>query len=532
VLAACGDDDEVAPQAEPAGEEGGSRTRIAGDGEPQEGGTLTVLVPSYLDNLDVQTQTSYNPHDQAGPVYSRLLAFAVGEDVEYGEQVLEPDLAESWEISDDDLTYTFHLRDDVTWHDLPPVNGRPFVAGDVVASMNRVKTEGAAAYMLDYVEEIVATDDHTVEFRLSAPFAPLLNYLASHYMWILPEEATIPVEQGGFDPRSTAIGTGPFIMTEVEPNVRISYERNPDYYGEGPYLDGFERVVMPDQGARIAAFRTGAADMISGLSPEEDQQLQQTTPEAVTLELMAGTHLMVFVNVTREPMSDLLFRKAISAAIDREGLGRMIYGGGQLSGPVVGSLGKWALSQDELAELYPYDPDLARRYLEQSGVADPTVGLLLTNGYGEQVVRAAQWVAEDLSKVGITAEVEVAEYAAYYPRRPSLQYDITVGLQTPFTEPDEWLRSQHQTGASRNFFGISDPQLDEMLVEQLTLTDEDERVELVHDTQRYIAEQVLSPIPLWNYRTTVNVSGRVRDYFPDALYGEYEYRLIWLDQEG
>ena len=72
---------------------------------------------------------------------------------------LEGDLAESWEISDDGLTYTFHLRDDVTWHDIAPVNGRPFVAQDVVASMNRVKSVGVAAYMLERVERIEATDD-------------------------------------------------------------------------------------------------------------------------------------------------------------------------------------------------------------------------------------------------------------------------------------------------------------------------------------------------------------------------------------
>ena len=507
-------------------------TQIVCEGEPQEGGTLISLYPSYVDNMDVQKISSFNVQDQAGPAYSRLVAFSIpDEDVEFGEQVIEPDLATDWEISEDGLTYTFNLRDDVTFHDVPPVNGRPLVADDVVATMNRIKNEGFAAYMLENVNEVVAVDDHTVEFRLSEPFAPLLNFLASHYMWILPREATIPVDQGGFDPAAQAIGTGPFIITEREPNVRITYEANPNYHGEGPYIDGFQRVIVPDQGGRINAFRAGEADIVGGFSPEETEQLQRSTPGSVQLDLLSAGHVVVYVNQAEAPMDNLDFRKAISAAIDREGMGAAIYGGGNLSGPVTSALGKWALPQEELAELFAYDPEQAREYLEASGVEDTTIGVVVTPGYGEQVLRSAQWIVEDLAEVGITGEIELVEYATYFGSRwPQQQYDIIVGLQTPFTEADEWLRAQHGTGASRNWFGISDPELDQMLTEQLGILDEEERVEAVHDIQRYIVENVMNPIPVWNYATYANVSDRVCDYFPDPNYGFHEYRRIWLEQ--
>ena len=348
-------------------------------------------------------------------------------------------------------------------------------------------------------------------------------------MWILPEEAT----NGGFDPTSTAIGTGPFMITEREPNVRIVYEANPDYYGEGPYIDGFERLVVPDQGARINAFRAGDADIVSGFSPEETENLERTSPGSVTLDLVSAGHVVIYVNQAEEPMANLAFRKAISAAIDREGMGTTIYGGGNLSGPVTSALGDWALPQDELAELYPYDPDLAREYLAEAGLENPTIGVVATPGYGEQVLRSAQWIVEDLAEVGITGEIELVEYATYFGSRwPQQQYDIIVGLQTPFTEPDEWLRAQHGTEASRNWFGISDPELDEMLAEQLTILDEGERQDVVHDIQRYIIEEVMNPIPVWNYATYVNVSSRVREYFPDPNYGFYEFRRLWLDPEA
>jgi peptide/nickel transport system substrate-binding protein len=527
ILAACGggdDDDGDGGSAAPTADE--ATDRLDSPGEPEAGGTLIELVPAYLDNLDLQTQSSTNTQNPAGVVYSRLLAFEVGPGVT-SLQELEGDLAESWEVSDDGLTYTFHLRDGVTWHDIPPVNGRPFVAQDVVASMNRVKSVGVAAYMLERVVSIEAPDPATVVFRLSSPFAPLLNYLATSYMNIFPEEAT----NGGFDPKTLAIGTGPFVMTSRVPNVEHVYEANPNYYGEGPHIDGWKRVVVPDQGARINAFRAGDADIISGLSPQEIDQVLGTTSGAVEIDQLATSNLAVYVNQAKPPMDSLEFRKAISMAIDREGLGEAIYAGGALTGPVLTKLGKWALPEDELADLYPYDPEGAEELLAEAGLSDVTIGLLATTGYGEQVVRGAQWIAEDLAEVGINATIELADYATYFGSRwPEQQYDIIVGLQTPFSEPDEWLRAQHHSTASRNWFGIADPALDAMLEHQLEVIDEDERVDEVHDIQRYIVENVMNPIPVWNYNTSTLLSARVRDYFPDDLYGYWEFRLVWLDQ--
>jgi peptide/nickel transport system substrate-binding protein len=430
-------------------------------------------------------------------------------------------------VAEDGLTYTFRLRDGVVFHDIPPVNGRELRAADVVSTMNRIKDGGIAAYMLSNVERIEAPDDRTVVFRLSAPFAPLLNYLASYYMWILPEEANT----GVYDPSVTVIGTGPFILEERQPNVSMTYRANPDYYGEGPYIDGLRRMVVPDQGAKIAAFRAGEADVIPGPSPEQTDQVLSTTPGAQELTLLSPTHVALYMNQRRPPLDDARVRQAMSLAIDREGLGTSVFGGGIYSGPVVGSLGKWALDQEELAELYRYDPDRARELLTEAGVEDLRLTINASAGYGEQVIRANQWVAQDLAEVGITAEIQMMDYGAQIASL-SGQFDITVNPQTPYVEADEWLRAQLYRDMPRNRFGVDDPELNRMLEEQLTILDEDERVEAVHDIQRYVAEHMLGFIPLWDNVNTTLVSGRVRDYFPDPLYGSYEYRLIWLDQEG
>ena len=527
LAAACGgDDDDGTAATDEDGEITDAEDGVAAEGEPQAGGTLVHLASAYYESMDPVTETSVNTHDAVGPAYSRLLAFAVGEDLPYGSQEIVGDLAEDWEVSDDGLTYTFTLRDDVVFHDIAPVSGRALVAGDVVSTLERIRDGGIAAYMLEAVDRIEAPDDATVVLHLSEPFAPLLNYLAGHYAWILPEEANT----GGYDPATTVIGTGPFIMEDREPNVSYTYRANPDYYGEGPYIDGFERLIVPDQGGRTAAFRTGEADYIAGLSPEEAEQVRATTPDAQELVLPGPTHHVVAVNHDVAPLDDERVRRAISMAVDREGMGGAVWGGGQRSGPVVGSLGRWALPQDELAELYPYDPDQARALLAEAGAEGLTLGLMVSTGYGEQVVRGAQWLVEDLAAVGITVELELLEYATYISRLTSRQFDIFFGPQTPYIEADEWLRAQLYTEASRNRFNLSDPELDAMLTEQLTIIDEDERVEAVHDIQRYVGEHALGYLPVWNYPAQVMVSGRVADYFPDSRYGYYEYRLLWLDE--
>lgn len=98
--------------------------------------------------------------------------------------------------------------------------------------------------------------------------------------------------------------------------------------------------------------------------------------------------------------------------------------------------------------------------------------MMVTNGYGEQLVRVAQWVAEDLRNVGINVEIEVVEYAAYFSEKwPNVDYDMGVGYQTYFQEPDEWLRTQLHTDGSRNWYNISDPELDKLLDEQRTILD-------------------------------------------------------------
>src|SRR5690606_31909638 len=137
--------------------------------------------------------------------------------------------------------------------------------------------------------------------------------------------------------------------------------RSSDLEEGKPYLDEIIYKVVPEQGSRIAAFRTGQADSIGGLSPEEIAQLQKTNPNISIFEALFATQEQLYMNMKREPFTDLRVRKAISMAVDRKSMVKAIYGGGETSGPVNPSLGDWALPLEEREKLLSYNPEEAKK---------------------------------------------------------------------------------------------------------------------------------------------------------------------------
>lgn len=504
--------------------------QAGGSGEPKYGGVYRMAIGAAAPMLDPHKTSSINTHNLIGLVYSKLVTYKTGEGTEYTDYEVVPDLAEDWEMSEDGMTYTFYLRD-AKWQNVPPVNGREVVAEDVVATMERIRSlPGHQAYMLEAVESIEAKDDKTVVFKLKQPFSPFLMYMANHFMWILPKEAI----DGEIDLTTQAIGSGPFILESWDQTTgEAKLKKNPDYFEEGlPYLDGVEFVRVPDQSARIAAFRTGQLEVLSNLSPEEMENIKRTNPDVQVKRLIFATQTQVFMNMQKEPFNDLRVRKAISMAIDKESMVNTIFVGGEVSAPVNPSLGDWALPLEEREKLQPYDPEQAKQLLAEAGYPNGfKTKLMVTDAYGEQLIRAAQWIAADLKEIGIEAEIEVTEYATYYTQKwPNLEYDMAVGWQTYFQEPDEWLRSQLHTQGPKNWFGISDPELDKMLDQQRLILDQNERKEYVHEIQRYVLENVVNPIPTVTHYLDSAYQPWVRGASPHASYGNLHLKHIWLDK--
>jgi len=530
-------DDRAAAQQE--GEDEATQTDASdeGSGDPVRGGHLIISGPSDIGNLDPITSSSFNTQYRIGRVYQKLLTFETGPEFGYTQNSLKPELATDWEISDDNLTYTFTLREGVKWHDVAPVSGREFTSADVKATFDAILAEGHQAALLERVESVETPDDYTVVLNLSAPFAPLLNNMANHFMWILPAEAF----EEGYDRNATFIGTGPFMLTEREVDVVTKYERHPGYWEMGvdgealPYLDSMDFIVMNDTQQVIAAFKAGEIDLVTNGFPKELRtQLMADFPEAQYGEWIDAGMGQVGVNMNREPFNDLRVRQAISLAIDREGMGAAIRGGGTIPSNVAPAQADFALPEQERVELLPYDPERAKELLAEAGYPDGfDATLIATDRYGALYTQQTEWLVEDLKAIGINVTLDMLDYSTYFGSRwPDVEYDLQFGPQTPFLEPDEWLRGQLQTGASRNWYNISDPTLDTMLDEQLGLTDAGERAAAIQEIQRYVLEEVMNPIPVWTYLTQWTSAPDFQGYYRHNAYGFTGIEYAWLEPES
>lgn len=511
------------------------------DQEPKTGGVMIHHWRADTASLDPRVSSTFHLHNRVGPVYQRLYAPASGADIAHYEQKLEPELATDFpEISDDGLTYTVPLREGVQWQNVEPVNGRPFVAADVVATMNAYKEGGFQASFLDRVDSIEAIDDLTVQFNLSAPFSPLANFLGNHHMWILPQEAFD--ESSGYDVDGKPIGTGPFLLTERTVDVETVYERNPNYWKTDangvqlPYLDGMRLVIISDQDAALAAFKAGELDVSDAdLTIEAQEQLAQEYPEGQYFGWLHGSTTVMSLNMDRPEFQNPDVRRAITMSIDRELMGEVIRGGGTFSGPMNVNILDFVLPEEERAEYLAYDPEGAKQLLIDAGYPDGfEVSLIHTDRYGPAYVAQTEWLAEDLTQLGLQVNIETLDYGTYFTARwPEGDYDIQFGPQTPFQEADEWIRGQYSTDGGRNWTGYSDPVLDALIEEQLELADVDERRQKLYEIQRYIFENAVPPIPIWTHVQRKQLQPWVRNFNPPGTppsYGFVGLESAWLDK--
>jgi peptide/nickel transport system substrate-binding protein len=254
-------------------------------------------------------------------------------------------------------------------------------------------------------------------------------------------------------------------------------------------------------------------------------------PEAFYGEWIDAGMGQVGVNMARPPFDDLRVRQAISMAIDREGMGEAIRGGGTVPSNVAPALADFVLPESERSELLPYDPEGARELLAEAGYPEGfDATLIATEQYGALYTQQTEWLVQDLEEIGINVTLEMLDYSTYFGSRwPDVEYDLQFGPQTPFLEPDEWLRGQMGTGSSRNWYNISDPDLDVLLDEQLGMIDPGARTEKIKEIQRYALENVMNPIPVWTYLTQWVYAPEFQGYYRHNAYGFTGLAYSWLE---
>ncbi len=263
-----------------------------------------------------------------------------------------PDLAKSWTISEDGLTYTFNLQENVKWHD-----GKPFTSDDVKFTIDEVivplhSRGGTYKTILDHVE---TPDAKTVVLKLKAPFGPLMNALGYDF-FIVPKHLYAGIDIKSNPYNSKPVGTGPYRFTEWRKGSHIALDRNPDYFVKGlPYLDRLIIQTIPDAAGRVLALESGDIDYLSYQSlPSSAVPRLKTNPKLTVsdqgFESLASISMMT-LNLDSPVLKDVRVRKALAHAIDKQVIvERADYGiGKSATGPIASS--SWAYEAD--VETYP-----------------------------------------------------------------------------------------------------------------------------------------------------------------------------------
>jgi len=454
-------------------------------GEPHQGGTILTSQRYVLPGgLNFLTNPDPGLFAEIAPSYSNLVAYDAGPDT-VGLEIV-PDLADSWDISDDGLTYTFHLNPNAKFQDIAPVNGRAVTADDVVATFQAIiDLKSSTSYQFSSVASMTAPDEHTVVFTLTEPMAPFLENLAMPGNYIVPVEGI----RGEYDMDTVLIGSGPFVLTHYDPSSIWERVRNPNYFKEGlPYADAMNTLIVPDAAARFAALRSGQINhAIIAQQEQVDQLVQSGDFQAVSQPV--GPEF-IYLNTNFEPFSHLDVRRAIGMAIDWDGMGKAIRGVYGLSSVVPPDLG--GISEDELRTLRPYDPDQAKTLLAQAGYADGFSVTMVVQQVDGSDISEAEWIVEDLKAVGIDVTLEVVDPATYASRRASGQFDMARGLRT-LVSADQYMAELRSTSGT-NFTKVNDPHLDELIADYRAELDPAARAKIAAEFSRYFETNVATVI--------------------------------------
>ena len=462
---------------------------------------MTIAARTTLEDLDVHRSASpslasFGP----GIVYSRLLRFRTGPDVQTPSLALECDLCESW-AWESPTTLRVSLRRGVLWQDVPPVNGRELALQDVTASLHRLRTPGwpGAARLANVAS--VAGEGYDLVFTLRMPDADFPLALADGHTKVLPVEL---MDVGGLG-AGPFIGTGPWMTKVVNPNVRYSFDANPRYFEEGlPYLDALVVLVMPEEAIRRAAFLTRSVD-VDEVSHNDWEEFRERNPEAGFIRYAPpGGGLELALNVSAPALQDVNVRRALFRAVDPWLLNKQMWHGlADVAGGMPSPSPEWRPTEAELRG-HLADPDGARSLLQAAGGPPPAVELTVAD-FNDDYLRYGQGVREHLRSAGFQVTVrQLAPNLFVDQVWRRAEFQAALGPLPPLNAPNSYLVGLVHSGAARNTTGYSSPELDGLVDAQSVELDPSRRRDLARQVARTLLEQGVrftpaSPVQAWGW---------------------------------
>jgi peptide/nickel transport system substrate-binding protein len=493
------------------------RTGAAPPGGPADGGTVVVGIVSEFDGLNELTSTDAN----ATEVMERMLYMPL---LQWGPDLrLEGRLAKSWETSEDGLEITMRLRDDVRWHD-----GIPTTSEDVVFSFDRFR-DPLLGYPdvggLKQLESVTAVDPHTVRFRFRNAYA---DQLANLRRVIVPEHllAGIPserMESAAFN--RAPVGNGPFRFVRWVANQEVVFEANPDFPDGRPRLDRIVFRVIPDQTAIETAFLSGQLDIVERVRFEAVARMRKE-PGCRILTYPARGYSYIGWNLRLPMFADAEVRRALTLAIDRKGLVDAIaFGEGRVTAHPVMSQSPFYASD---IPPHPYDPEEAKRLLENAGWTDrdgdgvrerggrPFEFELVTNLGNRLREDALVVIQSDLAEVGVRVVPRVREWTVLLEETQTKRFEAVLGgWRTDFIlSPYDLFHSKAIDG-KYNSCSYANPRVDDLIDRGLAAKNADEAAPLWHEFQEVLHQDQPFTV-LYELDYSVATTPRLRDVEVDV----------------
>ncbi|MBI3744485.1 MAG: hypothetical protein HY261_09410, partial [Chloroflexi bacterium] len=461
--------------------------------QPKYGGVLKSIMLGPATSLDMTATRGGGWHITI-PMFNYLVQNRLPFDQGY-KSGLGPDLAVSWTLSDDSKVYTFKLADGVTWHD-----GKAFAASDVVFSFKRIASDPSIPTApfrstMANIATYEAPDTKTVKLTLKNPSASFLAGLTSIGNLIYPEQAVQSILD--FKP----IGTGPYKFVSFSQNDRSVLARNPNYFKKDkagnqlPYLDGLELYAITDAAAKIAAVRTGRADMmdmVTSVTETDYQTIVKDNAGLIGYPLNNGWLYWTFKNAP--PFDNVNVRKAFSLALDRQQWDLLSNGGG--GDPYVlymDTASRWKVPVDEVKTFpgyrQPKDADIAeaKRLLKEAGFTLTSINVIVGT-YPNQATAAAGIIRQNL---GIDTKIDVQDRVAFTQTRTNKNFQIlydsnSAAIDDPSSVFPAWYRSD----GNQNSTGFGDATVDQWIDRLESTFDQAARLKLAQDIQKRLANEL------------------------------------------
>lgn len=461
--------------------------------EKDVSGTLIMGKSEEAVGLDPAMVTASSSFELIAAVYETLVVFD-----DDGQP--QPWLATTWE-QPDDTTYAFTLREGVMFQG----GDHALTADDVVYTFTRLMdADGGSPWVSQFapVDTVEATDPQTVTFKLKQGYGPFLATLSSNYAAIVPN-----IE--GQDLQTTMNGTGAFGLETYTKDTETDLAAHMGYWQpDQPKLAGISYRIMPDESSRVAALRSGEIHLTSLVDPVSIETVKGDG--SITLIDQDTTdYYLLGLNCKQAPFDNVKVRQALSMAIDRQAIvDNVFFGSGQVSGPIVPTLGDWATPIDQLPN-YGVDTDGAKALLEEAGASDLSFKIVVGADRTE-FVNIALVIQDQLKKIGVTVELDQVEWGTFIDRWKARDFQSFVSFNGSGNDPDRALYPALYTDGSVNASQYSDPELDKMLDQAREAATFEERQPIYAKIEQQVAEaapQLFLCTRVAHYATTQAVQG-------------------------